>query len=536
MKNKNVQMTGVAVANGNGNGNGQKVKETKPTDNVKVVSWEEFDHKNAIKITPYIDCLTKKGIEMYTNMGSLENAKLFIDDLAMSFGGGTNELTGILMLLDAIRRKINEEDKLDYPEDFISFLQDHLFFHLNEADRATDVYIEAIRSGNFVLGEMPEIDYEVSAVDMRPPKHKFKERDNALRTEIAALAETVKKLQEQIEGKTKARPTSSSINFEAVQTANVEELGLILSALKDNENLPVKMSDAIYDFITLSADPNKLEDADYDPQFVAECIRRQSQRDSKKNSDSSQIEPADFEGMYLSEFWHSDGESPNRSLLLEVQQFPGEPSPRIVTSVYRKRTDNRFVLVINYLPDSKEEYPYQSEEPCEDESINDYARHHLNILAEQICHILKSDKVSDDYKDSFVTIIFEAGNEVGIAVTDPDLIKVALPKIIDSHDLEYGKAIVHSLQALLYRMKGEVVVEIDRYNYRFGDPKPDALETDLASHLSAILNNSETPESLYDAISGELSALFDGKELTKVVDSPEFIRKALKTKETALAA
>jgi hypothetical protein len=279
MKNQsknNVQVTGVeTVATTNGNG---KKAETKPQDNVKVIPWEDFDPKNAIRITPRIDCLTKKGIEIYTNMGDLENAKLFIDDLAMALGGGTTELTGLLMLLDAIRRKINKEDCLDHPEDFISFLQDHLFFCLNEADRAADVYIDAIRSGNFVLGELPEADYEVNAVDMRPPKHKFKSQENALRSELSELAETVKNLQAQVEGKTasvQAQPTSP-ITFEAVKNANVDDLGTILSALTENERLCPSINNSICDAIVKVMPPHF--EADLTPSEVAETIRHENRQ------------------------------------------------------------------------------------------------------------------------------------------------------------------------------------------------------------------------------------------------------------------
>src|SRR5690349_10304556 len=122
------QITGfetVTSANGNGNGNGKKT-DAKPTDNVKVIPRDKFDRENSIKITPFIDCLTEKGIEMYTNMGDLENAKLFIDDLAMTVQNDT-ELTGLMMILDAINRKISGEDKDMVAGDYINWLMDYIF-------------------------------------------------------------------------------------------------------------------------------------------------------------------------------------------------------------------------------------------------------------------------------------------------------------------------------------------------------------------------------------------------------------------------
>lgn len=477
MKNeKNIQMTGVATATTtttNGNGTGKKAKaENTPIENVKVIPFGEFDRENAVKIVPHIDYLTAKGIEIYTDMGNLENAKLFIDDLGMRFGGGTTELTGLMMLLDAIDRKINGEDDRDMAEDFIAFLQNHLFYWLTEADRAADVYVEAIRSGNFVVGEKPEGAYEVNAIDMRPPKHKLKAQETAFRAEIEALAETVKNLQAKLESS--------------------------------------KPEDVI--------------------------------SGSKTGINDSPIIPADFEGLYLSELWTCKWVKPNHALFVDAQMFPGEEDGRVISAYYRKRDDGRFDLQINYLPPSEEEYPYPVKDEIEQSDTtpgiakerDKYTRHRLQIMTNQVCHVLKSDKVSDDMKEAFTSIIFEAGNEAGMAVTDPDLIKVALPKIINSFEFNYGSGIVLAIDALLNSFLGSNFY--DEELRRYEKPLHEKESDDLAEHLSAILNNPETPEKLYNAISDELSSLFDGDELNKTVNSVEFIRKALTKRETALAA
>lgn len=43
-------------------------------------------------------------------MRKLENAKLIIDELAMLLDNNLTDLTGLLMIFDAIARKITDED------------------------------------------------------------------------------------------------------------------------------------------------------------------------------------------------------------------------------------------------------------------------------------------------------------------------------------------------------------------------------------------------------------------------------------------
>jgi len=318
MKKNNIQMTGVATVaakNGNGNGNGKKAKaEPKPQNNVKIVPWDEFDRKNAIKIIPHLNFLTDKGIEIYTNMGNLENAKLFIDDLAMSFGGETTELTGLMMLLDAIRQKINKDDCLDSPEDFICFLQDYLFYYLHECNRAVDVYIDAVRSGNFVVGKKPEGEYKVSEIDIRPPKHKVKANENALRAEIDALAETVKGLRERINGnglsqsrETHLQTQESEVTKIDCKTASGSQLAQILSDLVYNDNLPFMICNHLMDgiFEAYRASGEELPDVNISPEFVTECFEKyESSRSSKKritHPETEYFDPNNGEGDTLEE-------------------------------------------------------------------------------------------------------------------------------------------------------------------------------------------------------------------------------------------
>jgi hypothetical protein len=96
------------------------------------------------------------------------------------------------------------------------------------------------------------------------------------------------------------------------------------------------------------------------------------------------------------------------------------------------------------------------------------AGHTLQILANKISHILQSDKVSDDAKQAFQSIVFNAANEGNVAIDDPQLIKISLPLIIDSLEFNYGKGIVHSLGFLLDSgIADPIEDELSQYEKRF---------------------------------------------------------------------
>jgi hypothetical protein len=116
------------------------------------------------------------------------------------------------------------------------------------------------------------------------------------------------------------------------------------------------------------------------------------------------------------------------------------------------------------------------------------AEHHLQIMANKISHILRSDKVSDDAKDAFHSIIVDASNEArtNVGVSNPEVIKIAFPLLIESLECDYGRGVVHSLSSLLdSSLVHSIEDELRQYEKRFdgrasefdgGPSEPDVLD------------------------------------------------------------
>lgn len=149
------------------------------------------------------------------------------------------------------------------------------------------------------------------------------------------------------------------------------------------------------------------------------------------------------------------------------------------------------------------------------------AEHHLQIMANKISHILRSDKVSDDARAAFSNIIFNAANESNIGVDEPELIKISLPLIVNSLEFEYGRGVVSSLSAILdSSLVDSVEDELRQYEKRFdgrdsefdGSPsQPDGLDVsdssmkDLAQKLSDIMHDPHLPEKIHNCLADELA-------------------------------
>ncbi len=149
------------------------------------------------------------------------------------------------------------------------------------------------------------------------------------------------------------------------------------------------------------------------------------------------------------------------------------------------------------------------------------AEHHLQIMANKISHILRSDKVSDDARAAFSNIIFNAANESNIGVDEPELIKISLPLIVNSLEFEYGRGVVSSLSAILdSSLVDSVEDELRQYEKRFdgrdsefgGSPsEPDVLGLsdssieDLAQRLSDIMHDPHLPEKIHNCLADELA-------------------------------
>ncbi len=95
------------------------------------------------------------------------------------------------------------------------------------------------------------------------------------------------------------------------------------------------------------------------------------------------------------------------------------------------------------------------------------AEHTLQIMANKISHILKSDKVSDDTKDAFQSIILEASTESNLSVNNPELVKTSLPLIFNALPSE-GEGFRSALRSLLDSdMVSEIDGELTQYEKRF---------------------------------------------------------------------
>jgi DNA-binding transcriptional MerR regulator len=134
---------------------------------------------------------------------------------------------------------------------------------------------------------------------------------------------------------------------------------------------------------------------------------------------------------------------------------------------YRKWLADNFVD-LEEMSDASESPEAQTQ--AEQAKAKTLAEHHLQIMANKISHILRSDKVSDDAKDAFHSIIVDASNEAGtnVGVSNPEVIKIAFPLLIESLECGYGRGVVHSLASLLdSSLVHSVEDELRQYEKRF---------------------------------------------------------------------
>jgi len=185
-------------------------------------------------------------------------------------------------------------------------------------------------------------------------------------------------------------------------------------------------------------------------------------------------------------------------------------------------------------------------------TIEELDRLRLERITNDICHILDSEKVSDDTKDALESLLLAAANHAGMGIDfDTDILRVAFPKIIDSLNSIYAEGILDSIDGFADVFIGtEVGEELNQYAKRFesktasvtsaADLNTDDTQlTKLAKCLSEILENPKTPEDLFNAVVGQLD-LICGNELSEKLKSPEVIKQGLihdqKQRERAQAA
>jgi hypothetical protein len=508
----------------NGNGNGHKKAEVK--EQPKPV---ETTIEDSIKITPHFNRLSTKGVEMFKNMGEIENAKLFLDDLVMETGNDHTTIACLMVLLQAIREKSEKGDFSDHPVDYISALQNHLFSWTWEFDKSSESYIEAVKTGNFVVDELIDSDSGETATQPAAKEIKYSPKKEA---------SNVVEPKAELEGK----PFYGRTYGDYIHKDCLAEL---IDAILNNEDMPPRFWNTVFDSLNdMNSEPLLIMPS---VQEIGSAINRENCRGLQIKRQTEEIKETNDADCVVSlankinDIFYDD----NLPHTLCNELCDGifgtargcgidndvNVSAEFVEEVIREYWKQREGEKEQSVPDIN---PPQQSEPSFSEQL---AQHQLQIMANQFCHILQSDKVSNDTKDAFISILLEAGSEAGMAVQDPELIKIAFPKIINSLEFNYGKGIVLALNALLDSFLGTPVGdELNQYAKRFESetslaesPEPSEDSTnDLAFHLSAVLNNPDTPKSIFNALSDELST-FECDVLSKICKTPEFIREALET-------
>ena len=198
---------------------------------------------------------------------------------------------------------------------------------------------------------------------------------------------------------------------------------------------------------------------------------------------------------------------------------------------HRKKAHLIFRTTEPFYEETESDYePTEKDSTSPDSQINDLegepktkltmrpalAQHQLQIMANKISHILASDKISDEVKEAFTSILFEAGSESGIGGTaHPELVKTALPLIINTLDFNYGRGFVTSLCSLLDSWLVQPIEnELRQYEKRFDGKTQDELKVldlskssveDLAVTLSGLMHNPNLPKPIKDCLENNLN-------------------------------
>ncbi len=89
---------------------------------------------------------------------------------------------------------------------------------------------------------------------------------------------------------------------------------------------------------------------------------------------------------------------------------------------------------------------------------NNPERQHLQIIAEKLKRVM-SGGVSDQVEEIIGEIIICLANEAGLGVDDPKIIELTFPLMIERVDFNYGRGVIHSLDAVLDSCLAEVEQE-----------------------------------------------------------------------------
>lgn len=261
MKNNKTQITNVATAEAL-NGNGHKTpSETKTAKTVEI----EMTPDLAKNIEPESPSRYQNEIRFCDRY--LKNAKILLDTVLTECEHSDSAVDALIMLcrtFEDILRKSHQVNGIQLAEDLKMFL----FAETHQFLLSADAYVESIESGekypktkvNYGVFKSPSFIEH----DSEKSSYKFVEIVEPISSYFAT------------EEKTPAEPVSAKEAepslFEIVRNANEKELGIILSALLDNETLPFQMHNEIFEGIGICMPPDH-EDSNFEPEFVEKCIR-----------------------------------------------------------------------------------------------------------------------------------------------------------------------------------------------------------------------------------------------------------------------
>ena len=115
------------------------------------------------------------------------------------------------------------------------------------------------------------------------------------------------------------------------------------------------------------------------------------------------------------------------------------------------------------------------EPAAEPDVIDQLFYHRLERITNHLCHVLDSEKVSDDMKDALQSIIVAVSNHTGTAIDyDTDILRIAFPKAINSLNSLYAEGILDMIDGFLDVFIGTPVgEELNQYAKPFKSEKSD---------------------------------------------------------------
>ncbi len=148
-------------------------------------------------------------------------------------------------------------------------------------------------------------------------------------------------------------------------------------------------------------------------------------------------------------------------------------------------------------------------------SLTERQNKYINQIAQQVELAMKSKKTPKKVKACLYSVVLEASIESGLTLGDFNLVRVALPNIIDALGEDYGKGYLHSISAIL-RYDTDAVQEFydknldrkDSTSPLYSETKDADTET-LAVVLSALMHNDNLPIRLYNLIGDEINQVED---------------------------